>query len=372
MSDGVNISGTNKGARSYARLNAIRVRIPQIARFIYEKYKKEITDVSEDEIVKLFRDMERGIIKKIDGTQYKSTADYIKDFKAFWHWYMRYSRKYENKIIPDITTDMSGVSRRKSNFVYFTIEDLKKLCDFATYEYRVLMWFLYDSGVRAPSELVNIRVKDITQIKNSDKLLLTVRDEVSKTFVRKIKLMLCHNLIEKYIENKNLKLDDFIFKFNPVVANRYIKKLGYTVLKKGTPVKDINDDLSTVKNGLTLYDFRHVSACYWVTKYKNETALRYRFGWKNPRMVEYYSQFIGMKDSIQDEDLEDSETRTQMQKEIDGMKKDRLIMEEELKAVTEQMNKINTFMNKLTDKNSSVLDNLALKAKKEKLIISED
>ena len=65
MSDGVNISGTNKGARSYARLNAIRVRIPQIARFIYEKYKKEITDVSEDEIVKLFRDMERGIIKKI-------------------------------------------------------------------------------------------------------------------------------------------------------------------------------------------------------------------------------------------------------------------------------------------------------------------
>jgi hypothetical protein len=51
MADGINVNGSQKGARSFSRLNAIRVRIPQIAGFIQKKYKKEITEVAEEEIV---------------------------------------------------------------------------------------------------------------------------------------------------------------------------------------------------------------------------------------------------------------------------------------------------------------------------------
>ena len=46
------------------------------------------------------------------------------------------------------------------------------------------------------------------------------------------------------------------------------------------------------KNGLTLYDFRHASACYWITKYKSESALKYKFAWRTYKMIEYYTQFI--------------------------------------------------------------------------------
>jgi integrase len=61
-----------------------------------------------------------------------------------------------------------------------------KLCNEANFKYRVLMTFLYDSGIRAPSELINIRVSDfLSSFKE-----LQIRDEISKTFGRRIKLML--------------------------------------------------------------------------------------------------------------------------------------------------------------------------------------
>lgn len=46
--------------------------------------------------------------------------------------------------------------------------------------------FLYDTGIRAPGELRNIKVSDL---QNNGKEL-AIRDEISKTFGRRIKLML--------------------------------------------------------------------------------------------------------------------------------------------------------------------------------------
>lgn len=356
MADGINVNGSNKGARSFSRLNAIRVRIPQIAGFIQKKYKKEITEVTGDEILRLFRDMETGRIRKINDEPYKSTSDYIKDFMAFWHWHMKCMKKYHKKFVEDITEDLCQNSKRKSNFRYFTVDDLKKMSDGAKYEYKIIMWFLFDSGVRAPSELVNLRVKDIKQLKNSDKLELTIRDEVSKTFGRKIKLMLSHQLTKDYIKRKKLQPEDFLFKISPPVANKYLKKIGFLALGIGIPVyvsrvKDGKEykELSSVKNGVTLYDFRHCSACHWVVRYKQETALRYRFGWKKPEMIEYYSNFMGMKDTIQDEDLEDADTRTQLQKELESQKQKNELLEEQMQSMQKDYLELNGRLKSIED-----------------------
>ncbi|MBI1935700.1 site-specific integrase [Candidatus Woesearchaeota archaeon] len=322
MESGYNINLQKKGGRSYSRLNALRVRLPQIAGFFQTKYKKELSKLTPKEVVSLFNEMEKGKLKKKDGNSYKSWKDYVKDFKSFWHWYMRYMKREKQTLIEDITEELDGTSIKKRDFVYVTHEELKKLADNAKFEYKVLLWFLFDSGVRAPQEAANIKVSDITDAGEKEPLMLDVRDEISKTFGRKIKLMLSSNLIRRYIKENNLAKNDFLFRISPRVKNQYIKRLGEVVLKK---------------KGLTMYDFRHASACYWLPRYKTQSALMYRFGWKNPEMIEYYSQFLGMKDSITSDDLEDSETRTELQKAVEQERNQRQIMEERMNSMQQEM-----------------------------------
>ena len=62
----------------------------------------------------------------------------------------------------------------------------------------------------------------------------------------------------------------------------------------------------------TLYDIRHNSACFWFNRYPTQKGLMYRFGWKNPRMIEYYSGFLGAKDEITDTNMILGEEKTKL------------------------------------------------------------
>lgn len=316
MEKGKNVSGV-KGYRSFTRLNTLRSRMLKLAQLTEQQFNKNLDELSDDDAIRLFKDMHDGVIKKVDGKQYQSVIDYVKIFKAFWHWYIRFKRR--NGIeIKDITLDLD-TARTKPKFNYINFNELKILTDNAKYDYKVLMWFLYDSGMRAPTELMNVKRKDITQLEDGT-LQLDIREETSKTFGRKIKLLLCSDMIKRYI--KDLSPNEFIFKIDPRVANQYIKRLGLSVLK----IKD-----------LTMYDFRHSSACYWLPKYKSESALKYRFGWKQSEMIHYYTEFLGMKDTITEEDLDDAEVRTQLQKQLDQGKKERLLLTEKMEEMEKQM-----------------------------------
>ena len=82
--------------------------------------------------------------------------------------------------------------------------------------------FLFDTGIRSPTELMNIRVSDLY----NDFKELHIRDEISKTFGRKIKLMLCSQLIKEFIENENLEKSEYLFQIHPRSVNQYLKRLG--------------------------------------------------------------------------------------------------------------------------------------------------
>jgi len=356
MANGININKVKKGSRSYSRLNALRSRIPQIAGFIKNRYQKNIIDISKREINSIFVDMEKGVLKKADGGRYKSWDDYVKDFKSFWHWWMKYSKEENNVIIDDISEDLDGSGNAKPKWHYFTIEQLQKMMDKAKFEYKVIMLFMFDSGIRSPQELANIKVKDITEIKNSDRLLLNIRDDISKTFGRKIKLMISHKLIKRYIKEMELQKDDFLFKISPRIKNQYLTRLGFEVLGIGkcdvvekphpkNSTKKIKYKL--IKDGITMYDFRHNSACYWLQRYKSIPALIYRFGWKNPEMVEYYSEWIGFKDQITEDDLDDAETRTELQKQLDGQQKKNELLQEQFVSQEKQINKLQRMMKEI-------------------------
>lgn len=319
MEFGRNVA-TKKGERSYSRLNAIYTRMKRMAVLIEQEYKKNIVEIDDLELMRLFKMMRDGDILTKNGKVYRSTRDYVMGFKAFWHWYQRVIRKEERADLPDITQDLD-TSKEKPKFTYFTFDEMKKMAKAAKEKYRVLMWFLFDSGIRAPKELMNVRVKDIQELDDSSGLQLNIRDESSKTFGRKIKLLLCREHLLDYIESNDLSGDDPIFQFSPSVANLYLSRLCKRELKK---------------EGLTMYDFRHASACYWLPIYKNESAMKYRFGWIKSEMIHYYTEFMGMKDTLQEDDLYVDTTKTQLEQQLESQKKKVQLMEEELVAMREQ------------------------------------
>ena len=152
MEIGRNVSpSSRKGARSASRLNTVKQRLVFTIKRLEERYGLlDISKVKEEQIYALFADMRTGAVRKEDGGIYKSTGDYVKAFKAFWHWHQRSQRKSGNEI-PDLTIDLDS-STEKPKWVYLTIDQIRALCSEAKFSYRVLILFLFDAGLRAPAE----------------------------------------------------------------------------------------------------------------------------------------------------------------------------------------------------------------------------
>ncbi len=347
MMKGININPkARKGKRSYVRINNQRHRLKSMIHFLERDYQiYDVLNHSKDNIKKLkdsvfdlFEKLSDGRILKSYGERYKSVDSYIKGWKAFWNWYIVYMNNEKEIDIPDINQYLTTTEDRKPKFNFIgklgvdnSVEDgIKRLIYHSIPRYKMLIAFCYDSGIRSPTELMNVKKKDVYPMKDSKYYWLNIRDETSKTYGRRIKLMLCHELLDDFFKENKLQEDDFIFKINPSVVNRYLKRLGHKVLGIGIKEGDI------IKDGLTMYDFRHNSACYWVSRYKQSPALLYRFGWKDFDMVHYYTDMLGMKDTIQDEDMMVDITKSELEKEMAQMKKREMIMEEKMKQMIEK------------------------------------
>jgi hypothetical protein len=151
MEAGINIaSGSSKGKRSYLRLNALKDRLIWFSKLFKEQYNLDkMTEITEEQILTFFSNIESGIIKTNKDTIYKGIDTYVNIFKAFWHWHQKSNRK-KGVEIQDITIDLD-TTREKPEWVYLTEEQVRTLCNNAKYEYKVLIMFLYDSGIRSPT-----------------------------------------------------------------------------------------------------------------------------------------------------------------------------------------------------------------------------
>jgi integrase len=192
---------------------------------LQERGIKDITKAKEENLHQLFEDMRSGALPNKYGKPYLSTGDYIKDMKTFWHWHMKIEKKKGNEI-KDITEDLS-TRGEKPKFVYFTQEEFEKMVEKATIDLKPIMILAFSSGAR-PSELINIKVSDFSD----DFKFLTIRDEISKTFGRKIKVILGHEQIKGYVEKFNLGRDSFIAKLSLSAINKELRTLGKKILPK--------------------------------------------------------------------------------------------------------------------------------------------
>jgi site-specific recombinase XerC len=343
MEKGLNVAvGSVKGSRSYSRLMSLKDRLLFFSRKFEELFQVDnIIKIKEEQLVSFFSDMQNGVLKRKNGQEFKSVRTYVKDFKAFWHWWMKINRKKDIEI-KDITLDLD-TRQEKPKWVYLNEEQVKTFCNNAKYEYKVLIMFLFDTGIRAPTELMNVKISDLY---NNYKEL-NIRQETAKTFGRRIKLMICSDLLKEYIKTKNLKQEDYLFKLNPVSANKYLKRLalklfGNTETEAGARYSEIS-----------MYDFRHISCCYWLPRYKSESALKYRFGWKKSDKIHYYSELLGMKDTIQEDDMLIDITKTEIEKRLEKTEKEKELIKEEINSLRDQMSKILEITNQLHEQMKS-------------------
>jgi len=327
MEKGLNIArGSVRGPRSFQRLFTLKEKMIFFAKRFKENFGLDkITDIDEERLLTFFSGMRNGDVKKCGGGNYKSVETQGKAFKAFWHWYQKLNKK-NGVEISDITVDLDSRSD-KPDWVYLTEDEIKELCDEAKYEYKTIMMFIFDTGIRAPTEMMNIKVSDFSK----DFKELHVREEISKTFGRRIKIMLCSSLIEDYVKRKELKFDDYLFEITPPVVNRYLQRLAKRVL--GDRMSPAGQKYSQ----LTMYDFRHNSCCYWLPRYKSESALKYRFGWKKSEEIHYYSEFLGMRDTINEEDMLVDVTKTEIERKLEKSDREKDLMEDELESLRMQI-----------------------------------
>jgi len=322
MRDGINIS-VQKGKRSFCRLNTLRGRLIMFTGYLERIYPGgKLQDLKSDELITIFNRLRTGEIRtRKRNKTIRDTDTMAKIVTSFWHWYQKIQRQ-QGRDIPDITQDLDKNHNKKPRWVYLNDDQFKRLFDHALHHYKVLLLFLKDSGVRSPGELVNLRVSDLEWLESRQIYELNIRDEISKTFGRRIKLMLCSKLLREFLKEKGLSGDDQLFPICMRVVNQYLKRLARKVLGDG--VSKAGERYSEI----SLYDFRHISCCYWYPRYKSESALKYRFGWKQSDKIHYYSEFLGMQDTITEQDLLIDVSATELERQLMKERQARELLEE--------------------------------------------
>ena len=349
LETGKNI-GSQKGRRSPSTLTKHRSNL-----LFFDKHlKKDFDKITKDDIHNLFNSMMDGKLRKPDGSNYIGTGEFMKNFKVFWRWMIR-----NNYATKDITEDLSraegnGIGRKPA-WVFLGQEKMKQIIDSCRGDYRALVLFLYDSGIR-PSEFYRLRVYDLRN--NCTELHIPeVRENgerVSKTFERTIKLKQSSGIIKQYIKDMGLKEDDYLVKVTQGAFNKYLrtlcKRLYGTLPTKARQSPD----------KIRMYDIRHNSAIFWLDRYKRNVDLMYRFGWKREDKIFYYSEFIGKRDKIDDDDMITAEDKTAMEKEIEQSKSQIENLNEIVETLLKKVNSLDPV------KETMVLDSdIVNKAKRE-------
>jgi len=326
MENGINTGkGCPKGERKPSRLNDLKSKMLFFARLFEERFNiSDLTKVTKQDIHSLLKDMRNGEIKKQNGGDYQDTKSFARDFKAFWNWWIKVN--YEKDIfIKTIVDDLNTRPSEDSKFVFLKKREIKRLLDDVKFEYRVKILSELDFCIRPPSELVNVKVSDLSK----DCREVVIRDETVKkgSFGRTNKLTFSVNYLKEYLQINNLRPDDFLFNMNPASANKYLQRHAEKLFGRGMTRGGIP------YHRITFYHFRHMACCYWSKILNKDLEIMKRFGWKQSNKIYYYSKFLDDDDDydlityLSGDEYELSEKKkseeiSQLREDIDNMRKD--------------------------------------------------
>jgi len=305
MDLGLNTPKGKKGKRGEGTL----LNLSSHNKLFLKNFKKPLSKLTKIDLHNLEKEINEGRIKKRNGEKFSAFGNYIKDFKVFWNWGLR-TKKFKKDIAEDLTSKTD-----KPSWVFLTEEQIKKLFNKLSFDYRVYCFFLYDSGMRV-TEANSIQIKNF----NDDFTQVSISDEVAKTFGRDINLKLSSQLLKEFVKEHNLKPDDYLFQKQVFTINKYLR---YHSAKLFGGKNVSHPKARGLYKNFTMYDIRHNSSCFWFNKYPTQKGLMYRFGWRKSDKIEYYSNFLGVSDEITDSDMvlgEDKQKLYLLEEDIKKMK----------------------------------------------------
>jgi integrase len=322
--------------------------------FFAKNFKKPFLKLAKEDLHKLEQDIDTGKIKKRNGQPFSAFGNYIKDFKVFWHWLQRTKRVKE-----DVTEDISSKTQKPS-WVFLTEEQIKTFFNKLLFDYRVLCWLMYDSGMRV-TEVNSIMVQNFSK----DFTQLDIPDEVSKTFGRTINLKMSSSLVKDYIKEHKLKSTDYIIKKDLWTINKYLKTNCGKLFGKD---KVSHPKCKGLYGNFTLYDIRHNSSCFWINRYPTHKGLMYRFGWRKADKIEYYSEFLGVRDELTDSDMivaEDRPKLFQLEEENKKMKEEQIETKESVEGLKSKLNELKVLAERAME-NNRLIEQKVIKLEKAK------
>jgi integrase len=340
MELGLNTPAARKGKRSAGTL----LNLSSHLLFFLKVFKKPLVKLTKEDVAKLERDIDSGKILKKNGKKFGAFGNYIKDLKAFWGWMIRTGKAKENILI------FSSSKTDKPSWVYLTEEQAKNFFNNLIPYYRMISWFMYDTGSRV-TEANSIQIKHFSK----DFKQVTIPDEAAKTFGRTINLKLCSDLIKEYVQLNNLKEEDYLFQRDLFAMNKYLK----TNCGKKFGKDKISDPKAKGKYGtFTLYDIRHNSACFWLNRYPTHSALMYRMGWKNADKVDYYTGFLGQADKLTDADMVSAQDKPKIYELEKNLEKQKSISESQKKDLSELKNQTSLVLRRIINGDSKIKESL--------------
>lgn len=231
---------------------------------LYRYFRKDMDRLTEADIEKFYKDLERDKIKQLNGKPYKpnSKNELIKALKRYFGYKIEDVNKYKKMVgwIKEYTDIpiIPAISKEEAEKVAKSIDNLRD---------RALFFFLFDSGCRI-EEALNIKIGDVQKHERKEKndFFYLVDIRVSKTLPRRISIPLSSRCITDWLrehpERSNPDACLFPIKYD---ASRKMMKIA---------------TLKVLGFKVTPHQLRHSSATYYCKKIDNPYKFCYRYGWK--------------------------------------------------------------------------------------------
>lgn len=330
-----------KGARDVKTLNRLRSKVRAILRLLQNNGVKDVTKITEKQVGEIFPEWNK-----------THTMDYVKRFKAFWNWWATKNRR-EGKIINDVTLDLSTneKNRNESNFVWLTKDELDKLRTYFDEDKQTIILFCYDSLIRAPTELMSLKVENIYE--KDKEVWLDIPNEISKTIGRKFNLVYSGQLVLDYIKRNNKKQGEYLFEFSHLMLAKEMQKIA----------KQLWDNKKSeggeFYKKITLYDLRHSGSIHFRQLFQKTgqslDLLRERGGWSDFTMINYYTKRLGLDGHISKEKLLLEEDKTKLEKDVAKLKQTNKKFAESLSGLMQMFKNNPKEMRVIIEKNKGII-----------------
>ncbi len=299
--------------------------------------KKDFDALTQEEMETFVLDLEKDRISSKSGKPFQANTkrDLKIALRKFYKWLLGDNETYPPIVrwidTRDIRIEIPCVRK----------EEIERMSELAhSPRDRAILWTLFDSGARA-EEFLNIRLRNLDESKDErGERVYRIRIEHSKTKPRTVLLPIASPALNLYLDfHKPASSNDLLFPISYGNLAKMLRLMGVRAIGR-----KVHPHL-----------LRHSSATYYASKLSRATFC-YRYGWSySSNMPDRY---------IDREALTDRESVQAVRTEsVDNLKRENVVLKEDLAHLRDQMNQIHTFLNNLSS-DGTLVRHLAKATKK--------